>query len=177
MPFHNVVLPIISEDYNAFLFKIKQLKKMKHYDPSKFLELLTQWQNVTCQKTCFLNEMCYLMMLSVTKSGNGERGMSIERWWNKTFGGNWSACSLRTKHPIDTPGTTNPNGLAWDCTWASTVRSLHLPTTKLTLVQKGVFYSGNKIYNLLPPYIKSVNNDLNKFKISGECSLGQTIPI
>jgi hypothetical protein len=40
-----------------------------------------------------------------------------------------------------------------------------LPTTKLTLVQKGVFYSGSKIYNLLPPYIKSVNNDLNKFKM------------
>ena len=33
--------------------------------------------------------------------------------------------------------------------------NLHLPTTKLTLVQKGVFYSGSKMYNLLPPYIKS----------------------
>ena len=43
--------------------------------------------------------------------------------------------------------------------------NIHLPTTKLTLVQKGVFYSGSKIYNLLPSYIKSVNNDLNKFKM------------
>ena len=43
-------------------------------------------------------------------------------------------------------------------------QNLHLPTTKLTLVQKGVFYSGSKIYNLLPSYINSVNNDLNNFK-------------
>jgi len=42
MLFHNVVHPIISEDYNAFFFKIKQLKKMKHYESSKFWELLTQ---------------------------------------------------------------------------------------------------------------------------------------
>jgi hypothetical protein len=27
--FHNVVLPIISEDHNAFFFKVKQPKKMK----------------------------------------------------------------------------------------------------------------------------------------------------
>jgi len=39
--FHNVVLPIISEDYNAFFFKIKQLK-MKHCDPSNVWELLAQ---------------------------------------------------------------------------------------------------------------------------------------
>ena len=43
-------------------------------------------------------------------------------------------------------------------------QNLHLPSTKLTLVQKGLFYSGSKIYNLLPSYIKSVNNDLNNFK-------------
>jgi len=32
--------------------------------------------------------------------------------------------------------------------------NLHLPTTNLTLVQKGVLYSGSKIYNHLPFHIK-----------------------
>jgi hypothetical protein len=71
MLFNNVVLPIISEDYNAFFLKIKQLKKMKRYDTSKCWELLTP--SVTSKKTCILNEMCYLVMLSITKSGNGDR--------------------------------------------------------------------------------------------------------
>jgi len=32
--------------------------------------------------------------------------------------------------------------------------NLHFPSTNLTLVQKGVLYSGSKIYNHLPLYIK-----------------------
>ena len=42
--------------------------------------------------------------------------------------------------------------------------NLHLPTTNLTLVQKGVLYSGSKIYNHLPFHIKTLSNDLKHFK-------------
>jgi len=42
--------------------------------------------------------------------------------------------------------------------------NLHLPTTNLILVQKGVLYSGSKIYNHLPPHIKAVSNDLKLFR-------------
>ena len=38
--------------------------------------------------------------------------------------------------------------------------NLHLPTTNLTLVQKGVLYSGSKVYNHLPTHIKTLSNDL-----------------
>ena len=42
--------------------------------------------------------------------------------------------------------------------------NLHLPTTNLTLVQKGVLYSESKIYNNLPPHIKDHSEDLKYFK-------------
>jgi len=42
--------------------------------------------------------------------------------------------------------------------------NLHLPTTNLTLVQKGVLYSGSKIYNHLPFHINTLSNDLKHFK-------------
>jgi len=42
--------------------------------------------------------------------------------------------------------------------------NLHLPTTNLTLVQKGVLYSGSRIYNHLPLNIKILTNDLKHFK-------------
>jgi hypothetical protein len=42
--------------------------------------------------------------------------------------------------------------------------NLHLPTTNLTLVQKGVLYSGSKIYNCLPSSIKAHSNDAKSFK-------------
>jgi len=42
--------------------------------------------------------------------------------------------------------------------------NLHLPTTNLTLVQKGVLSSGSKIYNHLPFHIKTLSNDLKHFK-------------
>jgi hypothetical protein len=42
--------------------------------------------------------------------------------------------------------------------------NLHLPTTNLTLVQKGVLYTGSRIYNHLPIHIKSLSNDLKQFK-------------
>jgi hypothetical protein len=43
-------------------------------------------------------------------------------------------------------------------------RNLHLRTTNLTLVQKGVLYSGSRIYNHLPTHIKTLSNDLKHFK-------------
>jgi len=42
--------------------------------------------------------------------------------------------------------------------------NLHLPSTGLTLVRKGVAYSGCKIYNHLPPQIKSISNNVALFK-------------
>lgn len=41
---------------------------------------------------------------------------------------------------------------------------LHLPQTGLTLVQKGVAYSGCKIYNHLPLHIKNISNNVPLFK-------------
>ena len=41
--------------------------------------------------------------------------------------------------------------------------NLHLPFTDLTLVQKGVLYSGSKIYNHLPSNIKVLSNDAKLF--------------
>ena len=42
--------------------------------------------------------------------------------------------------------------------------NLHLPSTNLTLVQKGVLYSGSRIYNHLPAHIKNLSNDAKHFK-------------
>ena len=42
--------------------------------------------------------------------------------------------------------------------------NLHLPSTNLTLVQKGVFYSGSRIYNHLPTHIKNLSKDFKQFK-------------
>ena len=42
--------------------------------------------------------------------------------------------------------------------------NLHLPSTNLTLVQKGVLYSGSKIYYHLPSNIKVLSNDAKHFK-------------
>ena len=41
---------------------------------------------------------------------------------------------------------------------------LHPPTNNLVKVQKGVYYSGIKIYNCLPQNIKNWSGDVNKFK-------------
>jgi hypothetical protein len=42
--------------------------------------------------------------------------------------------------------------------------NLHLPSTNVTLVQKGVLYSGSRVYNLLPLSIKALSNDAKSFK-------------
>ena len=43
--------------------------------------------------------------------------------------------------------------------------NLHFPTTNPTLVQRGVLYSGIKIYNHLPTHIKSLSKDPKQFKL------------
>jgi hypothetical protein len=48
---------------------------------------------------------------------------------------------------------------------APTIHNLHLPTTNLTLVQKGALYLGIKIYNHLPAHIKSLSKDPKNFKL------------
>jgi hypothetical protein len=42
--------------------------------------------------------------------------------------------------------------------------NLYTPNTNLTIFQKGVLYSGCRIYNKLPPHIKGLSNDLKRFK-------------
>ena len=42
--------------------------------------------------------------------------------------------------------------------------NLYMPNTNLTIFQKGVLYSGCKIYNKLPPHIKGLSNYLKRFK-------------
>jgi len=43
--------------------------------------------------------------------------------------------------------------------------NLHFPTTNLKLVQRGVFYSGVKIFNHLPPSIKDYFREPKRLKI------------
>jgi hypothetical protein len=42
--------------------------------------------------------------------------------------------------------------------------NLHLPSTNLALVQKGVLYSGSKIYNCSPSNTKVLSYDAKRFK-------------
>jgi hypothetical protein len=44
--------------------------------------------------------------------------------------------------------------------------NLHLPSTNLSIVQKGVLFSGSKIYNHLSLDIKLLSGDVKKFKAS-----------
>ena len=42
---------------------------------------------------------------------------------------------------------------------------LHIPIANLAVFQKGVWYSGTKIYNCLPPTLKQLSHDVFlKFK-------------
>jgi len=41
---------------------------------------------------------------------------------------------------------------------------LYLPSVHLSKVQKGVYYSGIKVFNCLPSRIKSLSGDVRKFK-------------
>jgi len=43
---------------------------------------------------------------------------------------------------------------------------LYVPTASLMVYQKGVYYSGIKIYNHLPTAIKDLSDDVNKFKLA-----------
>ena len=43
---------------------------------------------------------------------------------------------------------------------------LYIPTANLTMYQKGVYYSGIKIYNHLSTAIKDLSDDKNKFKLA-----------
>jgi len=43
---------------------------------------------------------------------------------------------------------------------------LYVPTANLAIYQKDAYYSGIKIYNLLPTAIKNLSGDKNKFKLA-----------
>jgi len=42
----------------------------------------------------------------------------------------------------------------------------HLPSAKLKLFQRGVFYSGIKTYNHLPKTIKVLSHDVKQFRLA-----------
>jgi len=42
--------------------------------------------------------------------------------------------------------------------------NLHLPVCNLTLIQKGAYFSGIKLFNHLPPRIKILSNEIKLFK-------------
>ena len=44
--------------------------------------------------------------------------------------------------------------------------NLYVPTANLTMYQRGVYYSGVRIYNHLPTAIKDLSNDTKKFKLA-----------
>jgi len=46
------------------------------------------------------------------------------------------------------------------------ISALYIPTANLTIYQKGVYYSGIKIYNHLPTAIKDLSGDKYKFKLA-----------
>jgi len=48
----------------------------------------------------------------------------------------------------------------------------HLPSAKLKLFQKGVFYSGIKTYNHLPKTIKKLSHDVKQFRRDIRMALG-----
>jgi hypothetical protein len=43
---------------------------------------------------------------------------------------------------------------------------LHLPQVSLTMYQKGVFYSGIKVFNAIPMIIKDISSNPRKFKVT-----------
>ena len=43
---------------------------------------------------------------------------------------------------------------------------LHLPHVSLTMYEKGVFYSGIKVFNALPMTIKDISSNPKKFKVT-----------
>jgi hypothetical protein len=51
------------------------------------------------------------------------------------------------------------------------ISNLYLTSANLTVCQKGVYYSGIKIYNYLPAAIKDLSGDKNKFKLALNGSL------
>jgi hypothetical protein len=42
--------------------------------------------------------------------------------------------------------------------------NLYVPAANLTVYQKGVYYSGIKIFNHLPTTLKNLSHDKNKFQ-------------
>jgi hypothetical protein len=43
--------------------------------------------------------------------------------------------------------------------------NFHHPTSNLTKYQKGIYYSGVRVYNNLPPHIKDIADDPKNFEL------------
>ena len=44
------------------------------------------------------------------------------------------------------------------------VHNFHLPLVNLSMTQKGVLYSGSRLFNILPTRLKSLSNDIKLFR-------------
>jgi hypothetical protein len=44
--------------------------------------------------------------------------------------------------------------------------NFHLPSSNLSLYQKGVYFTGIKVFNNLPQSIKNLSNDTKQFKLA-----------
>ena len=51
--------------------------------------------------------------------------------------------------------------------------NFHQPTSNLTKYQKGIYYSGVRVYNNLPPHIKDISDDPKNFEFHLKRSLYQ----
>jgi hypothetical protein len=56
-------------------------------------------------------------------------------------------------------------------------QDLHFPVANLTVFQKGVWYSGIKLYNHLPSTLKQLSHDTSKFRVALKNFLSQTLSI
>jgi hypothetical protein len=50
--------------------------------------------------------------------------------------------------------------------WGYVLYSLDLPSTHLSSYQRGVYYSGVKLFNTLPVYITVLKNDKKQFRLT-----------
>jgi hypothetical protein len=133
---------------------------------TKFLGLtidsIPSWREHIVELTFELNKACYairgiktFMTLNVLRTiyfsyFHSVMSYGIIFWGNSHCSNNIFRIQKRIIRIITNNGKRNYN--------------LHLPTTYTTLVQKGVLYSGSRIYNHLPLHIPILSNDLKYFK-------------
>jgi hypothetical protein len=64
------------------------------------------------------------------------------------------------------PFQTRIFSLKWDGRSARNKDHLHRPIAKLSYFQKGAYCAGIKIFNILPPSLKTISDKKEKFKVA-----------